>query len=101
MRRREKERRERLLKQAADWEQADRLRRFLAACRKHLAASGTNESAATEWLRWAESVAGSIDPLAGGNAPWQDARDRNANAASPRPLCHGTSHDPGTPSGTQ
>jgi hypothetical protein len=65
-RRRERERVEALRKDAVDWEEAQRLRNFVAATEKVARASGAGTVLGRpipEWVAWAGSVAAALDPL--------------------------------------
>lgn len=61
---------ERLISDAANWELAGRLRRYLAemSTRVETLEDGEDESSAAEWLGWCENYAAQLDPL------WQPIR---------------------------
>lgn len=55
---------------AARWQQADEVRRFLAALERHPAAAGSlaNGDSISDWLAWAHTRLAAFDPMAAGPA---------------------------------
>jgi hypothetical protein len=53
---------------ACAWEEADRLRRFIAAVEMLAASCGDPGSDVSEWLSWARARADAMDPLCGSAA---------------------------------